>query len=127
MAAIGGSIESVILAGRQFPVAADTEVQRKLGGFNNEVLANGDGTARVVKTREPWMLDGLTVEVDDTRNDHEFLQSLADGSDLFPVVITYASGVSYQGQGQITGEIQYSNQSAQASVTLAGSGGLSQQ
>ena len=62
MGAIGGSIESVILAGRQFPVAADTEVQRKLGGFNNEVQANGDGSARVIKTREPWMLDGITVE-----------------------------------------------------------------
>ncbi len=45
MAAVGGSIESVTLDGRTFAVAADAEAQRKLGGFENEVQANGDGTA----------------------------------------------------------------------------------
>ena len=33
MAAVGGSIESVELEGRGFPVASDAEAQRKLGGF----------------------------------------------------------------------------------------------
>ena len=61
MAAIGGSLESVSLDGREFPVAADAEVQRKLGGFENEVQASGDGSARMVKTRVPWSLDGLVV------------------------------------------------------------------
>ena len=48
MPAVGGSIESVTLNGRPFPVAADAEAQRKLGGWENEVQANGDGfTARL--------------------------------------------------------------------------------
>ena len=124
MAAIGGSIESVTLAGRKFAVAADSESNRKRGGFENEVQANGNGTARIIKTSVPLMLDGLAVEVDDTRGDHEYLQDLADLNDFFTVSITYASGVSYAGTAQIVGELQASSQNATASVTLSGPGVL---
>jgi hypothetical protein len=127
MAATGGSIESISLDGRVFPVAADAEAQRKLGGFENEVQANGDGTARYIKTRVPWSVDGLTIEVDDDRGDHEFLQLLSNQSGDFPVAVTYPSGVTFQGMGQITGEMQVSSQSATASVNLMGSGVLTPQ
>lgn len=127
MAAVGGSIESVTLNGRRFAVAADAESQRKLGGWENEVRANGDGGARMIKTRVPLMIDGLTLEVDDSRGDHEFLQSIADGNDFVPVAITYASGVTMQGTATITGEMQVSSQNATAAVTLSGPGVLTRQ
>ncbi len=127
MAAVGGSIESVTLDGRSFSVAADAEAQRKLGGFENEVQTNGDGTARVIKTRVPLSIDGLTVEIDDDRGDHEFLQDLQDFNDFFPITLTYASGVTYQGSAQIVGETQASSQSAVASVSLMGPGTLTKQ
>jgi len=127
MAAVGGSLESVSLDGREFAVAADAEAQRKLGGFENEVQANGNGTARLIKTRVPLMLDGLTVQVDDDRGDHEFLKALADRNDFFPIVITYASGNSYGATAQITGEVQASSQNATASVSLMGPGVLTKQ
>lgn len=127
MPATGGSIESVTLDGRNFPVAADAEAQRKLGGFENEVQANGNGTARLIKTRVPLSIDGLTLEVDDGRGDHEFLQELSDRNDFFPVAITYASGSTYQGSAQITGELQASSQNATAAVSLMGPGRLTRQ
>jgi hypothetical protein len=127
MAAVGGSIESVELDGRTFSVAADAEAQRKLGGFENEVMANGDGTARIIKTRVPLSIDGLTVGVDDDRADHEFLQALSDRNDYFPVSITYASGAVYQGLAQIVGEMQTSSQNATAAVSLMGPGVLTKQ
>ena len=128
MAAIGGSIQEVALQGRVFAVAADAESQRKLGGFENEVQPNGDGmTARLIKTRVTWMLDGLMFEMDDSRGDHEFLQDLANQNDYFPVSIVYASQEVYQGTGQITGEVQTSSQSAMASVSLMGPGVLTRQ
>lgn len=127
MPANGGSIESVTLDGRNFAVAADAEAQRKLGGFENEVQANGDGTARLIKTRVPLAIDGLTLEVDDDRGDHEFLQALANRNDYYPIAITYASGVTYQGRAAITGEMQASSQSAMASVSLMGPGELTKQ
>jgi hypothetical protein len=127
MAATGGSIESITLDGRNFPVAADAEIQRKLGGFENEVMANGNGTARLIKTRVPLSLDGMTVEVDDARGDHEFLQELSNRFDYFPIAITYASGVTYQARAQIVGELQSSSQAATAAVSLMGPGILTAQ
>lgn len=127
MPAVGGSIESITLDGRIFAVAADAEGQRKLGGFENEVAANGNGTARIVKTRVPWGLSGITVEVDDSRGDDEFLQGLQNRGDYFPCAISLASGVVYQGRGQITGESPTSSQSATKQISLMGPGELSQQ
>lgn len=125
--AVGGSIEAVSLNGRDFAVAADAESQRKLGGFENEVQANGDGTARLIKTRVPLMLDGLTLETSDDRADQEFLQELADANDFFPITITYASGAVYQATAQITGEMQTGSQNATTAVTLSGPGKLTKQ
>jgi len=127
MAAIGGSIESISLGGRLFAVPADIESQRKLGGFENEVQANGDGTARLIKTRVPLSIDGITVSIDDSREDQEYLKGLADGTDYFVIAITYASGVTYQGQAQIVGEFQTSSQNATAAISLMGPGELTQQ
>lgn len=127
MAAVGGSIESITLDGRNFAVAADAEAQRKLGGFENEVQSNGDGTARLVKTRVPLSLDGLTLEIDDDRADQEFLQELSNRNDFFPVVISYASGNDYQATAQIVGETQASSQNATAAVSLMGPGTLTKQ
>lgn len=127
MAAIGGSIESVSLNSRSFAVAADAEAERKLGGFENEIQANGDGTARMTKTRVPWSLTGVTLEIDDFRGDAEFLQELANSPDFFPVSITYASGVVYQGTGQLMDETTSSSQSASGDVSLSGPGVLTPQ
>jgi hypothetical protein len=127
MAQIGGSIDGVSFDGRAFSVPADQEVNRKIGGFENEVLANGDGTARLIKTRVPFSLDGLGVGVDDARGDQAFLQELANGGEFFAVTITYASGVVFQGTGQIVGELTFSNQSASATVSLMGTGELTAQ
>ena len=127
MAAVGGSIESITLNGREFPVAADAEAQRKLGGFENEVMANGDGGARLIKTRVPLSIDGLTVETDDSRGDQEFLQEIADATDFVALAITYASGITYQGTGTITGEMQSSSQNATTAINLMGPGVLTKQ
>ena len=127
MSAVGGSIESITLAGRTFSVAADAESQRKLGGDENDVQSNGDSTARVIKTLVPWSLDGLTLAVDGDNGDHEFLKELSDRNDFFPVAITYASGDVYQGSGQIVGETQVSSQTETAAVALMGAGELTKQ
>ena len=122
MAATGGSIESVTLKGRTFSVAFDADSQRKLGGFENDVQANGDGTSRLLKTRVPWSAADLTLSTDDLNGDQEFIQQLADGNDLFPIVATYASGAIFNGSGQITGELQASSANATTTVSLMGSG-----
>lgn len=127
MTAVGGSIESVTLDGRTFSIAADADSNRKIGGWENEVQSNGDGTARLVKTRVPSSLDGITLSIDDTRGDAEYLQELQNRKDFFPVSITYASGVVYQGDMQIVGEKQISSQNSTASLALMGQNELTPQ
>lgn len=127
MTAVGGSIESISIRGRLFPVAADADVTRKLGGYENEVQPNGDGSGRLIKTRVSWNLEGVVVELNDARADHEFLQEIADGKTFEPITITYASGVTYQGTGTVTDELGASSQSATASLSLGGPGTLTQQ
>ena len=127
MSAIGGSIVGVTLDGRVFAVAADADSNRKLGGFENENQANGNGTVRQVKTRVPWMVDGLTIEIDDDRGDLEFLQALANRPGHYPIAVTYASGISYQGSGSISGEFAASSQNATAPISLSGPGKLVKQ
>lgn len=127
MPAVGGSIESISIRGRLFPVASDAEANKKLGGFENEVASNGDGTARKLMTRVPWSIDGLQIEIDDNRADAEFLQEIADELDYVAITMTLASGVTYEGTGTIVDEIQSSSQSATATVNFMGPGTLQQQ
>ncbi len=127
MTAIGGSLQEATFNGRVFPVAADAEVQRKIGGFENEVQSNGDGSARLIKTRTPWSWDGLVVEIDDSRGDQEFLQELADRNDYFPVSLTYASGDTWQATGQFVSDLQMSSQNATGTVSMMGPGQATKQ
>lgn len=127
MPATGGPIESVTLDGRNFAVAEDAESQRKLGGFENEVQSNGDGTARLIKTRVPLSIDGLNVEIDDDRGDQEFLQELSNRNDFFPGAISYVSGSTYQATLQIVGETQANSKNATAAISLMGPGVLTKQ
>lgn len=128
----GGSIEEVSIRGRSFAVAADADSNRKLGGFENELQMNGDGTSRTVKTRVAWNIDGLTLSVDDTRGDQEFLQDIADGKEAdadghYTIAVTYASGATYQGRGTVLGEVAAASQNTIAGVALGGPGKLTKQ
>lgn len=127
MAAIGGPIQSVSIRGRLFPVAADADGNRKLGGYENEVKSNGDGSARLIKSRVPWSMMGLKLSIDDSRSDQEFLKGIADGTDMVPMVFNFVSGISYQGSGQIVGELTYTNQDTTSEIGFSGPGEASQQ
>jgi hypothetical protein len=127
MAGIGGPIADLTLNGRYFSVAEDAESNRKIGGFENEVQMNGDGTGRLIKTLVPWGADGLTVNVDDENGDQEFLQNLANLNDFFPITVGYVSGAIWQGNGQTVGELAYSSKNATATVALQGTGTFTKQ
>ena len=127
MTTTAGSIESVSIRGRLFAVAADADAARKLGGLENEVAANGDGTARILKTRVPWSLTDIEVDVNDDRADQEFLQEIADGKDFVPVTFTLVSGVTYMGRAIITDTIEFSTAKGTAKLAFMGPGKATQQ
>lgn len=126
MAAIGGTPESISIAGREFACTADNDITRKLGGFENEKMSNGDGTTRTIKTRVPWSLAGCAVEIDNTNGDQEFLSEVQRSSADVDVTVSYTDGTTYAGAGTIVGELAYTNQSASSSFDLGGPGELKQ-
>jgi len=126
-ASVGGPVESVSLNGRLFAVAADADSERVLGGFTNEVQSNGDGGARIIKTRIPWKIGGLTVDINEDRSDQQFLKGIADGNDFVTCTVTFASGHTYQGRGIITEEVPFSSANTTAEITLSGPGEASKQ
>lgn len=127
MVAVGGSIQETSIAGRTFTVAFDTDSNRDLGGFTNEVEPNGNGTGRLIKNRKKWMVDGLNVEIDDDRGDQEFLQNVSDGNGFVVISVTYVSGAVYEGSGILTGDFAAGSQAATAPVILGGPGRLTKQ
>lgn len=118
--AIGGPIEEVTIDGRRFPVAADADAERDLGGFTNEVSPNGDGSGRLLKTRKTWKLGGLALEMNSNRGDQEYVQEKADSKEFFPITITHCDGAVYAGTGQITGDIKMSAMKATCGVEFSG-------
>jgi DNA-binding protein YbaB len=127
MTAVGGSIESVSIGGRIMAVSADNEAQLNLGGKNVEVQMNGNGTPRYIIMRTAWSIEGLQIVNDHAEATHEFLQGVADTVEEKPIVIRYADGVAYNGNGLVAGEVKGSSQSATVEVTLSGGGKMEQQ
>lgn len=132
MAAIGGSIRNISIKGRSFTVATDADGSRDTGGYSNEVQSNGDGTARKIMTRKPWMIEGLAVSVDDNRDDQKFLQDVCDGKDAgddgyYDCTITLVSGITFQGRGTVNGDLKFSTQNATCEIALAGPDSLTKQ
>lgn len=121
MSFVGGPIESISIAGRIFSPTGDADVNVKLGGKENEVQMNGNGTGRVIQTPVASMLGGLAVAIDPDNGDLEFLQEVADAGVEVPVTPTFADGSVYSGKMIITGELQMSTQNASAPFDLTGS------
>jgi hypothetical protein len=96
-----------------------------IGGFKNETLPNGNGTARTKKERVPWKLSGVVLGISHADGDPVFLQNIANRENV-PVVITFADDSTLNGTGSIEGDLTFSSADSTASLELAGSGTLSQ-
>lgn len=117
---IGGSIEELNFDGRIFEVTADGDANRDLGGKSGELQMNGNGGARYVTTRKPWMVDGLAISIDDDRGDQEFLQDHIDEGGFYPFSVTQANGETYAGVGNVVDDLKMSTQTVTAPTSFSG-------
>lgn len=124
MSAIGGSVQEMSVKNRIYPVTADSDVNVKQGGKENETQRNGDGTIRVLQTETSWSLDGASFSIDPDTDAFEFLQEVSDAGEVVPITITLASGAVYSGKGIIVGELAMSTASTSAPVAFQGEGKL---
>ena len=124
---VGGSIQSISIGGRLFAAATDAAFSIFLGGYMNETEANGDGSARLIKTAAPWKIDGIVVNIDSLNGDDAYLQNIANSNEYTSITVNLASGAIYEGQGQITGDLAMDSQKTTSSFTLSGTGILTRQ
>ena len=125
MGAIAGPLETVSVNGREFQAAGDGSVNRKLGGYENEILINGNQkTKRTLKTPVPWSVTGGQFEINDELGDLEFLTAVQNSNTDADFVYTFVSGSVYQGTGEIIGEMTDDNMTALVTFDGAGSGEL---
>lgn len=92
-----GDIRQLTIDGREYDAAPESSCNVRPGGFKNEVSRNGNGTIHNKQSRTLAGIDGLSVSVDDTRQDLEALQAIADSGVPVPVTMTLASGIAYSG------------------------------
>jgi len=118
--AINGAIRAMTIKGRAFKAAHDASGNKQMGGRNNEVQMNGDGSFRTIQTVMPGAINEVNVEIDDSQGDLEFLQGIADEGLPVPVVVTYAANVSYTGDLVLTGEIQKDENTGLATLSFQG-------
>ena len=129
----GGSVYEVYIAGRTFSVAASAETFRVLGGSENYVETNGDGSSRLLQRHVPWSIRGLVLSIDPNRGDHEYLQSVADGTmsgadgrGFYVVSVIYGAKrrdgqrYSFDAVGTIVDEIAFNSMDSTCTVNLAG-------
>lgn len=70
---VGGSIKSVSIEGREFPVDAACDAVLDTGGFSNTVEITGSGESIVSQERIPWQLLNVDLVISEDRGDLGFL------------------------------------------------------
>lgn len=101
-----GDIRQFTIQGREFDPAPETDVTIILAGFNNESQPTGNGQLHTTQRRKLGGFDGMTVSLDNSRQDLEFIQRIGDEGAEVPVTLTLADGITYAGQLTLEGELQ---------------------
>ncbi len=124
---VAGSLRAMSIKGREFSAAGDADLARKLGGLENEVQPNGDGTARIIQVVVPWKVGGITLTIRDDREDQEYLQEIANSGQEVDITFTFRNNVTYQSKGTIVGEINFQSMAGTAGIECSGGGVMSKQ
>ena len=118
----GGDIRQLMIKGREFDVKGeDANVNIDLGGFSDEADINGNGTMHITQRRKAAGFSDCPVSIDDTRQDLEYLQEIANQGEGAPVTITLASGITYAGPLIPIGDLAKATGDGTLSLEMRGS------
>lgn len=120
MSKAGSALESIVIDGRRFTCDAEDEPKFKLPGFENEVVANADGTFRQKKTRVPGTITDVNIVTDDSRGDQAFIEEAAANLEFLPISATKIDGTLVSGNMQITEEKVLDGKANTMAISLAG-------
>jgi hypothetical protein len=116
-----GDIRQFKLGSREFDIkGGDAAVGIILNGFENDVNISGNGNLYITQRRKAARLDNLPLILDDTNQDLEYLEGLADSAQPTPATMTLASGITYGGSLVIKGELKKNTGDGSCIVELVG-------
>lgn len=114
----GGAARQAIISGREFDPANESSPTIILSGVTKENMATGNGSMHTNSNRKLGGVDDLSLSLDGSRNDLEYLQELANGDEDFSLSVTLANGNTYSGTGQFEGEINFASNDGTISLAF---------
>lgn len=115
-----GAFESVVLGKRRFTCDAESEAEVDLSEWDNEVKPNSDGTFRTLKTRHMQKIEGITLDIDVSRGDMEFINEAKASFKPLSFSATRADGGIYDGEVMITDSTSLNDNESTMEITLEG-------
>jgi len=117
----GGDIRQLTINSREFDVkGGDANVNVDAGGFANEAGLAGNGNLAVTQRRKVAGFSDCPINIDDTRQDLEYLQEIADAGEPVPTNMTLASGVTYSGSLLPVGDLAKATGDGTLSLEMRG-------
>lgn len=102
-----GDIRQLKVNSRELDIkGGDASVKIRLSGFQNSLDLSGNGNQLITQRRKTAGFADCPVMVDDTNQDLEYLQSLADAATPVPVNMTLATGVTYGGTLVVVSDLE---------------------
>ena len=119
---LGLSVMHTSVGTREFSVQSDQDINLQIGGYINEIQINGNGTGHDKMKRVPWMLEGLSVEVNQDKKDQEFLQDLSNSPVPGTWTWEHINGSIYTMLGKPQGDMKFNSNSGYFPLVIAGTG-----
>jgi hypothetical protein len=116
-----GDIREFTIDGRGFTPQSGASFTITMGGYDNEVTRGGNGDLTIKQSAVPGKIGDAAVIIDHEAGDMEFIRTRKDSAKVCNVAVTLVSGVVYQGDLVIAGEVGLS--SGDGNVTLSLEGG----
>lgn len=156
-AVVAGSIKAVTIAGREFPVAADSDASLDTGGIENAVEVTGSGNSIITQSRVAWSIQNISLVVSEDRGDlgflagifnaavdavglgglaidappsgpdRDYLNQVVSRGKFVTISITLVDDTTYAGRGTIVGRIPVSTKTGTASLSFEGDGEMVKQ
>jgi len=108
-----------MIGGREFDPAPETNVTYRLAGWTNESSPTGNGGMHTTQKRKLGGFESLTISVDPSRQDIEFLQEKIDAGEPVPCSMVFA-GYTYAGNLTIQGELDPNTGDGQVEIAALG-------
>jgi len=115
-----GDILQIMIYDREFDPKQGSSVNYRTAGRINETTLNGNGSNHTIQTLKPGGFDSLTISLDATKKDLEYLQAANDLGEPGNCSMTLINGITYAGQLTIQGELEANTGDGQIDISALG-------